>query len=133
MKYIILLNNEVTEVHYNKTEALESFVEYIKEDGDSFDFEVCAVLDSHKAPEIEDDTEGPKSHYGVDFNKASGDEDNESKITKVELLDAVSSLIDSPIMKDVISEKELEELVILLSNPMQRSLEKAKNIMLGYN
>ena len=50
---------------------------------------------------------------------------------KDELINAVISILKTKIMRNVITEDELEEVVLVLTEPMQRSLDEAKRRMLG--
>lgn len=50
---------------------------------------------------------------------------------KDELINAVISILKTKIMQEVITEDELEEVVLVLTEPMQRSLDEAKRRMLG--
>lgn len=51
--------------------------------------------------------------------------DHKEMSKKDEMIEVIRSVMQNELMHDVITEKELEEILINLSQPMQRSLEEA--------
>lgn len=91
MKYAILLNSEITEEHDNLIDAEQAYKEYVKEEGDTFDFYLVATLEKHEAPAIENGNDYPVGrHFNIDYIISDKDiEDADKKISikeRVELI-----------------------------------------------
>lgn len=70
IKYAILLNSEVTEEHDNLVKAEQAYKEYVKEEGDTFDFSLVATLETHEAPAKENSNDYfIGRHFNVDYSK----------------------------------------------------------------
>lgn len=68
MKYILLLGSEVTNEYDDKAEALQSYHEYVADEGDYFDLTLCEVIETHEAPEQEYKEVSAHLHYDIDFS-----------------------------------------------------------------
>lgn len=80
MKYAILLNSEVTEEYDNLLEAEQAYKEYVKEEGDTFDFSLVLTLESHEAPASKNGNDYPVGrHYSIDYGISDKDIDDADK------------------------------------------------------
>lgn len=76
MKYAILLNSEVTEEYYNLVDAQQAYKEYVKEEGDTFDFSLVVTLETHEAPARESSNDcSIGRHYSIDYSMSAKDID----------------------------------------------------------
>lgn len=80
MKYAILLNSEVTEEYDNLVEAKKAYKEYVKEEGDTFDFSLVVTLETHEAPARENSNDYPVGrHFNIDYSISAKDIDDADK------------------------------------------------------
>lgn len=80
MKYSILLNSEVTEEYDNLVDAQQAYKEYVKEEGDTFNFSLVVTLETHEAPEIKNINDYLFGrHFNVDYRMSAKDIDDADK------------------------------------------------------
>ena len=75
MKYAILHGNyNIYHAEFdNYEEAKEYYDELVKDEGTDFDLQLCKILESHEAPEQEDDVKFTSSHYSMDYSSLTGE------------------------------------------------------------